>query len=127
MSSNRKLRQDAAKLPPVLLFRNGRPVFEHVKRSGADILKENPKANVDPDMFYKVAKPVFRNHEKEMLAIWKKFGQEGVNNYIAVVMEQHRMATEKQIEVKMEKSPWWKQWWILFVHNLKEIKSLFKN
>ena len=126
MSSNRRLREVAHRLPPIQLYRNGRPVFEYIKKSGEDILKDNPSAKVNPDIVYKIAKPVLRNHEKEMLAIWKKFGQEGVDNYIAIVMEQYRMLTEKKVETKIENAPWWKKIWIAFLVKLDELRTLYK-
>jgi hypothetical protein len=89
MSSNRRLRQLADTLPPIQSYRNGLPHFKVVRLSGAEILKDNPDAPVNPDFFYKVRRPVYRNHEKQLIDLWKKFGQEGVDHYVRVCWLQH--------------------------------------
>lgn len=99
MSLNKKLREIAEVLPPLPQFMpNGQPHRRVVAKKrvlGSDILKEEPNAknDIDPNKYYTVTKHeyVLENHSKRLIDIKKKFGLEGLRQYISLCYTWNKM------------------------------------
>lgn len=102
MSLNKKLREIAEVLPPLpQLYPNGTPKMRTVSRTnimGSEILKQEPDAKVNgkdviPNKSYLVSKKeyVLENHSKRLIDIKKKFGLEGLRQYISLCYTWNKM------------------------------------
>jgi hypothetical protein len=104
---DRNITMLSSSLPPMAkVMPGGEPIYRNVQKKGSELKQSDLKKGtiLMPDALYNVKQLVYENHKENMIHLFKRDGQKGVDSYVAAIRAQQEAA-----KIKMQKPSLWKR------------------